>query len=146
VAFRVSNIYKSLVRHLTDTIAQARDDGVSSDLQYFPWDSRGDEAELPSTDLIGLAGWSFSENRGLWEIHCGITISTLNDENLFREVELVDAIHNLWGEECPVPMRDDDGTIYTQLIVKEFEMLPAAFSEKRNFRPVGLTLRRTDSA
>lgn len=145
MAFKISNIYKSIVKHLVDTIAEAVGEDISDDLAYYPWDSHGDEAELPPSDLIGLAGWSFQENKGLWEIHCGITISTLNDENLFREVALVDAIHDRFGEECSIPMRDDTGAEYTQLVVKEFEMLPAGQSEKRNYRPIGLTLRRTSS-
>lgn len=146
MAFKISNIYASLLKHLVASIDKAVADGVSADLQYYAWDSRGDAAELPETDLIGLAGWSFGENRGLWEIHCGITISTLSDENLFREVALVDVIHELWGEEAIIPMLDDDGNEYTQLVVKEFDMLAAGQSEKRNFRPIGLTLRRTSNA
>lgn len=145
-AFKISNIYKSLVRHIVDAIEDVRRSELSPNVEYYPWDSRGDEAEMPNADLIGLAGWSFSENRGLWEIHCGITISTFNDENLFREVALIDMIHDRFGEEMTVPMRDDDGFEYTQLVVKEFDMLPAGQSEKRNYRPIGLTLRRTSSA
>lgn len=145
MAFKISNIYGSIIKHLVDTIEAAKTSGVSPDLEYYAWDSRGDEAEMPADDLIGLAGWSFSENRGLWEIHCGITISTFNDENLFREVALIDAVHEKWGEDCVVPMLDDLGNEYTQLVVKEFDMLPAGQSEKRNYRPIGLTLRRTSS-
>jgi hypothetical protein len=55
-------------------------------------------------------------------------------------------IHELWGEECVVPMRDDQGDEYTQLVVGEFEILAAGQSEKRNYRPIGLTLLRTANA
>jgi hypothetical protein len=143
VAFKISNIYKSLIKHVLDTIELTK--GISPELEYFAWDSSDDTAELPAKDLIGLAGWTFSENRGLWEIHCGITLSTLNDENLFREIELIDVIHDMWGEECPVPLRDDDGNEIAQLVVKEFDLLTAGKSEKRNYRPIGLTLRRTSA-
>lgn len=143
MSFRVSNIYKSLVRHLVDTIEHARP--VSPSLRYYSWDSRGEENELEAVDLVGLAGWTFKENRGLWQIHCGITLSTINDENLLREAEIIDAIHDRWGEESPVAMRDDTGAEYTQLIVKDFEMLPAGTSEKRNYRPLGLELLRTSA-
>lgn len=146
MAFKLSNIYKSLVRHIVDTCADIRSDGVSLNIEYYPWDSRGDEAELPNVDLIGLAGWSFRENGGLWEIHCGITVSTLNDENLMREVAIMDAVHDKWGEDLTIPMRDDEGNEFTQLMVAEFEMLAPGQSEKRNYRPIGLTLRRTGSA
>lgn len=146
MTFRVSNIGKSLMRHIMDAIDQVRDAGISETLAYYAWDSRGEEAELAEVDLIGLAGWTFKENKGLWEVYAGLTISTVNDENLFREMAIVDAIHDMFGEDCSVPMRNDDGDEYTQLAVTEFEMLPAGNSEKRNYRPIGLQLKRTSSA
>jgi hypothetical protein len=146
VAFQISSIYKSLVRHIQDTIENIQTSGVSPDLTYHAFDSRGEDAELVSNDLIGLAGWAFEENGGLWEIRAGITISTINDENLFREIEIVDAIHDMFGEDCTIPMRDPrTGEEYTQLVVTEFEMMPAGQSEKRNYRPIGLSLRRTSN-
>lgn len=143
MALKVSNIYKSLVRHLVNSIEGMQ--VVSPNAQYFAWDTADDVAELPSVDLIGLAGWSFSENRGLWEIHCGITISTMNDENLLREIDLVDVIHEAWGQDCSIPLRDDDGNEVAQLVVTDFDLLPAGRSEKRNYRPIGLTLRRASN-
>lgn len=146
MTFKISNIGKSIMRHLMDSIDQIRADDIAPTLEYYAWDSRGEEAELDAVDLIGLAGWTFRENGGLWEIHCGFTLSTINDENLFREMDVIDALHNAFGEDCKIPMRDDNGDEYTQLVVKEFEMLPAGHSEKRNFRPIGLTLKRTSNA
>lgn len=144
--FSISAIYKSLVRHVLDTVEDVRDQGIA-ELEYWAWDSRGDENEPEAKDLIGIAGWTFTENGGLWVIHAGITISTINDENLFREAEIIDAIHNRFGEECLIPMRDPQtGQEYTQLVVKGFEMLPSGNSSKRNYRPIGLQLRRTDNA
>lgn len=145
MTFKVSNIYKSLVRHCVDTVQSIRDNGVSVNVEYYAWDSRGDDAEMVAADLLGLAGWTFKENGGLWEVYVGLTVSTINDENLLREAAIIDAIHELWGEESVVPMRDDDGDAYSMLVVKEFEMLPAGQSEKRNYRPIGLSLKRTSS-
>lgn len=144
MAFTLESLYKSLVRHVTDTITHIRDQGISDDLEYYAWDSRMEVGELPYKDLMGLAGWTFSENRGLWTIHCGLSVSTYNDENLFREIKILDAVHDLWGEGASVPMRDHvSGEIYTSLYVTEFDVMPAAQSEKRNFRPIGLELLRT---
>jgi hypothetical protein len=146
VAFQISAIYKSLVRHVVDCADEIKARGISPDLSYHAFDSRGEEAELATNDLIGLAGWSFNENKGLWLIHAGITVSTINDENLFREIAIVDLIHDFFGEESLVPMRDPEtGEEYTQLVVKEFEMMPAGQSEKRNYRPIGLELKRTSN-
>lgn len=143
MTFRISNIYKSLVRHVVETMEEIQRRGVSTNIQYHDWDSRGDEAELPNVDLIGLSGFTFSENRGLWIVHCGITLSTMNDNNLIREIELIDVIHDYWGEALTIPLRNDVGEEHSQLMVDEFEMLAAGTSEKRNYRSIGLALMRT---
>jgi hypothetical protein len=143
MSFGLSNIYKSLVRHLVDTVAEIERSGASPDIEYYPWDSRGDQSELPTKDLIGLAGWTFKEDKGLWLIHTGITLSTFNDENLFREIAILDVIHDMWGEGQTVLLRDNAGNEITQLVVSDFEMMPAGTSEKRNMRPVGIELLRT---
>ena len=141
--FRISDVYKSVVRHVMDCVEDMRARGISADIAYYAFDSRGDRAELETTDLLGVAGWTFDENRGLWTVRCGINISTINDENLFREIEIVDALHEWFGEDCSIPMRDgDSGEELTNLVVRNFEMLPPLQSEKRNYRPIGLELLR----
>lgn len=143
MAFGLINIYQSLVRHVVDTVDYIRDTGVSSDIEYHDWDSRGDEAELPNVDLIGLAGWTFREDKGLWLVHAGVTISTINDDNLFREIRIADSIHDMWGEGKTVRLLDNDGEEQSQLVVNDFELMAAGQSEKRNYRPIGLELLRT---
>lgn len=143
MTLRISNIYKSLVRHTVDTVAAIQREGVSVELAYHDWDERGDATELPPHDLLGLAGWTFSENNGLWIIHCGLTISTVNDDNLLREVGIIDVIHDIWGEKCVIPLRDDTGEEVDQLVVEEFELMVSGQSERRNYRPIGLVIRRT---
>lgn len=141
--FKISNVGRSLMRVVMDVIDDCKASGVSPDLTYYAWDSRGDEAELPTEDLIGLGGWTFKENSGLWQVFMGITLSTYNDENLFREMQIIDAIHDRLGENLTLPLFDDDGNEYTQLVVIEFDMMAAGYSEKRNFRPIALELKRT---
>lgn len=146
MAFNISSIYKSLLRRVVDTIAEVQSQSISPNLTYYAWDSRNDEAELEPFDLLGLGGWTFQENRGLWLIHTGLTLSTINDENLFREVEILGVIHEMWGENANIPLLDTEtGVEYTSLVSTEFEIMPAGTSEKRNFRPIGIELRRTAS-
>ncbi len=146
MAFDLESMYKSLVRHVQATIAEITSRGYSSNLKYYSWDARGEEQELPNTDLIGLAGWAFRENGGLWEVRVGLTLSTINDQHLFREIKMVDVIHEMWGEMVQVPMVDKDtGDEFTVMVVSDFDMMPAGNSEKRNFRPIGIELRRTES-
>jgi hypothetical protein len=145
MSFSLEDLYKSLVVQVQQTITAARDAGLSSTLQYYAWDSRGEVEELPHADLMGLAGWSFRENGGLWEIRTGLTLSTVDDENLFREIKIIDVIHNFWGERSKVRLIDrDSGIQFSELVVSDFDMMPAGSSEKRNYRPIGIELLRTE--
>lgn len=143
MSFRISNIYKSLVRQIIDSVEIMKRNGVVPEIEYFDWDAGGNESEMPKVDVVGLADWTFAENGGLWLIHAGITVSTVNDDNRFREMAIIDALHDIWGEQCVIPLRDDNGIEHSQLVVKEFEMLTAGASSKRNYRPIGLVLART---
>lgn len=143
--FDLESLYKSLIRKVQDTIDVIKAQGISENLTYYSWDSRGEVAEAEHADLIGLAGWSFRENGGLWEVRSGLTLSTYNDINLFREIRILNVIHDLWGEGCKVPMVDKDtGEEFTEMVVSDFDMLPGgAGAERRNYRPIGIELLRT---
>lgn len=146
MSFDLESLYKSIVRHVQDTIVAIRAEGISTDLTYYSWDSRGEVQEMPATDLIGLAGWSFRENGGLWEVRSGLTLSTINDENLFREIKMMNIIHDFWGEGSKVKMLDKlTGEQFSEMVVSDFDMMPAGNSEKRNYRPIGVELLRTES-
>lgn len=145
--FDLESLYKSLIVHVQKTITAVQDAGISPDLQYYSWDSRGEVAETDHTDLIGLAGWSFRENGGLWEVRSGLTLSTYNDQNLFREIRIMNIIHDMWGEGSKVAMVDKDtGVEFTEMVVSDFDMLPGGGNaERRNYRPIGIELLRTSN-
>jgi len=145
--FDLESLYKSLIVHTQNTIAAVRNAGISTNLEYYAWDSRGEVSEQSDVDLIGLAGWSFRENGGLWEVRSGLTLSTYNDINLFREIKILNVIHDMWGEGSKVPMVDKNtGIEFTEMVVSDFDMLPGGGgAEKRNYRPVGIELLRTSS-
>lgn len=146
MSFDLESLYKSIIRRAQDTISEIRAKGISEDIQYYAWDSRGEVQEMPATDLLGVAGWTFKENGGLWEVRVGLTLSTVNDENLLREIQMIDVIHNFWGEQTQVPMLDKiTGDEFTVMVVTDFDVMPAGNSEKRNYRPIGLELLRTES-
>jgi len=146
MSFDLESLYKSVIRRTQDTISEIKLRGISEDLEYYAWDSRGEVQEMPATDLLGVAGWTFKENGGLWEVRVGLTLSTINDENLLREIQMLDVIHNFWGEQVQVPMLDKiTGEEFTVMVVVDFDVMPAGNSEKRNYRPIGLELLRTET-
>lgn len=147
MSYSLHSIYVSLIAEIQNIITDCLTAGISTDLQYHAWDSRGDITELPDTDLIGLVDWTYAENGGLSTVSSGIMISTRNDENLFKEVDILDIIRNhcinLPGDYKCWRILDEDGEEYTQFQVSDFEVLPAGRSELRNTRHVGIELMKT---
>ena len=147
MAYSLNSLYKSLIVEIQRIIDECLTAGISEDLQYHSWDSRGDITELPDTDLIGLVDWTYAENGGLATITSGLLLSTRNDENLFKEVGILDIIRN-HCVESPGKLKswrilDENGDEYTQFQVSDFEVLPAGRSELRNTRHVGIELMKT---
>lgn len=118
--------------------------GTFRNVQWHNWESRSEENELPNDTLIGLDGFSFDENQGLWIIRVALAISAYNDINLLEEIELIDHIHQRFAEGEKISLLDmNDGGEINELIVTNFVMLPMAQSEIRNYRTIGLEIKRT---
>jgi hypothetical protein len=143
----LNSIYISLIARIQEIISEALSDGISTNLQYHSWDSLGDITELPETDLMGLVDWTYAENVGLSTVNFGILISTINDENLFKMVQMLDLIHNACvekpGKYKTWRILDQNGEEITQFVVTDFEVMPAGKSELRNTRTVGIELMKT---
>src|ERR1044072_4099508 len=97
-------IYKSLIKHLLDVIAELNTAGTFGVIEYHDWESRGEEKDLPNHTLVGLDGFSFRENKGLWQIRVALAVSSFRDQNLLREIELIDEIHKRFGQDNKVPL------------------------------------------
>jgi hypothetical protein len=140
----IEPVYKSIIRRVTDMIDDLNALGQFRELTWHNFESRNDENELPQTTLIGLDGFSFDENQGLWIIRVALGISSYRDLNLLEEIELINAIHSHIYEGAKVPLLEmDNGDEVNELVVTNFVMLPMAQSELRNYRTIGLEIKRT---
>ena len=147
MAYSLESIYKSMIAEIQVIIGQINMAGISSDLEYHAWDSRGDITELPDKDLLGLVDWTYSENGGLSVVTSGMMLSTRNDANLFKEVQILDVIR----DHCVGPngtyktwrLYDDYGEEYAQFQISDFEVMPSGRSEIRNTRHIGIELMKT---
>lgn len=142
----ISTIYKSILRSAHELIDQIRATTTNQDIQYWAWETRADESELPKVDLFGLSSWGFEENGGLWKIRAGFAVSSYQDAHLLREVETLDVIHKQLGEGNKIPLRDPQtGEIFSELAVAEgsFEIMPMGQSELRNYRTIAIELLKT---
>ncbi len=140
----VAPIYKSIVRHISDLIEEINSTPGLPAVLYQDWESRADEAKLPRQTLLGLDGFAFEENRGRWLISCGLGLSSYRDSNLLHEIELIDFIQQRMGENSKIPLREMIlGEEVSELIITTWNLLPMAQSELRNYRTMGMEIRRT---
>lgn len=140
-----STLYKSCVRAVDDLVKDIRITMPDQDtLEYWTWEARLDEDQLPRVPLLGVNGFAFDENNGLWRVHCGLTISTVDDANLLIEADMIDMIHDRFGEGQKITLLDpDDASTINELLVAHFEVLPMGQTQMRNYRSIGLELLRT---
>lgn len=139
----ISRLYKSIMRHVSDCKA-AMTTATGVPIEYHAWESRGEEDKLPKKTLVGIDGFNFEENGGLWVIRTSVVLSSYQDVNLMSEMDLLDIIHTWFGEGQKVPLRDLQlGTENNQLVVSEFELAPMVQSTLRNYRVVSLEMRLT---
>jgi hypothetical protein len=138
-----STVYKSVVRAVNDLVKDIQST-VDPQALYWAWENRDDEDKLPRVMLVGANGFSFDENLGQWLIRFGVTLSTVDDANLFQEADIIDMIHDRFGEKQKISLRDpDDGSITNELVSVHWEVLPMVQTQVRNYRSIGVELRRT---
>lgn len=140
----IAPLYKSIIRRTTDLIDEMNATGRFPPLGYHNWESRGDENKLPQTTLMGVEAFGFEENQGLWTIRFGLGISSYRDANLLNEVEMISYMQTQIGEGCKYPLLNGETAAQeNELVVTEFQVLPMAQSEIRNYRTIGIELKRT---
>lgn len=99
---------------------------------------------MPRQPLLGVNGFSFDENNGMWLIRSGLTLSTVDDANLFIEADMLDMIHERFGERKKIFLRNpDSGDVINELMTAHFEIMPMGQTTARNYRSVGIELLRT---
>jgi hypothetical protein len=139
-----STLYKSVVRATSDLIKEIEATTGDLSLKYWDWENRSDEDKLPRVPLLGVNGFSFDENGGLWLVRFGLTLSTIDDDHLLKEADMIDAIHAKFGEGNKVAMRDPtSGTVINELVVAAFEVAPMGQTQMRNYRSVAVEILRT---
>lgn len=139
-------VYKSIIRSITDMISDFNDGGDLPQLQYQDWESRADESKLPQESLLGLDGFSFSENNGLWLISYALGLSSYRDANMLNEMAIIDRIQERMGEKKKIRLLEMDfGSEISELVVSDWQLLPMSQSELRNYRTIGMELKRTDT-
>lgn len=140
----IEPVYKSIIRHVTELIEELNSIGSFKPIEWHNFESRNDEGDLPHITLIGLDGFSWHENRGRWIVRVALAISSYRDLNLLEEIELVSEVQRRIGMGQKIKLLDmADGSEVNEMVITDFQMLPMAQSEVRNYRTIGLEILRT---
>lgn len=140
----IPSIYKSIIRHIVDLIGEISATTGNHNIQYHDWESRADENELPKMTLIGLEGFTFNENEGLWVVRFGIALSSYQDANLLNEIEILGILHEWTGEGTKIKLLDPvEGNEVSEMVVGAWELSPMGQSQFRNYRTISIELMRT---
>lgn len=136
-------VYKSIIRAVNDLVTELNSGGLYGQISYHNWENRADEDKLPRHTLIGLDGFGFDENQGRWVIRLSVAISSYRDANLLNEIEMIGKIHERFEQGGSIDMLNlTTGVVENQLHISEFEVMPMAQSELRNYRVIGMELLR----
>lgn len=142
----LSSIYKSIIRNTVDLISEINTTMPVEAVTYHDWESRFDENKLPNNTLLGIDGFTWEENRGLWTTRYGLALSSYRDANLLNEIEILDIIHSRTGEKKKVNiLNPTTGALVTEMAVTAWHLAPMAQSEMRNYRTVSIELMRTST-
>lgn len=139
-----STLFKSTQRAVNDLVKDIRATMNDQSIRYWSWESRTDEDKMPREPLIGINGFTWDENGGLWLVRFGITISTIDDANLAIEADMIDKVHEHFGMGKTIAMRDPaTGAVINELVVTSFEVMPMGQTQIRNYRSIGIEVKRT---
>lgn len=136
--------YRSTVRAVSDLVKDVKNTLANqSEAKYRDWENRGDEDQLDRVTLIGVNGFTFDENEGQWIIRFGVTLSTVDDENLMDEADIIDIAHKHFGFQKKVALRDETGAQISELLSVNFQVQPMEQTQMRNYRTIGVELLKT---
>lgn len=143
----ISSIYKSLQRSVVEIMEEIKVATGHQNISYWSWENRADENELGDQSYIGISGFDFNENRGLWVVRFSLGLSPWNDLNMDAQVRMLDVIFEHLGEGKKVNLLEaNTGALVSEMVASHFHIAPATTTELRNYRVISFELLRTDSA
>lgn len=96
----------STVRMIIDGMKE-----IAPTADYYDWDAHAEGFELPNKDLIGLVGFSCTENDQFHDITFGIGIMVIDDPGLGRSTDYVDFFYRRLAAHRKFPMFNPDGSV-----------------------------------
>lgn len=139
----ISDFRASLVAFGRRLVDQAREEGLSPDLQYCDLDAFAEVQELPSVDLIGLTGLACDVRGKVHTVDGQFGVLTMNDPGNFKHYALVDRLYRTLQPEKTVPLvRDRTGELLGWMAAQDGTAVDpmARAGDVRGFQAVRFTL------
>jgi hypothetical protein len=135
----LKNVRSSLLRFCSDFAEQF------ADTQAVDFDTYEDESQTPETDLVGISALSIDTDTGLAGCRVMFGVSTVNDTNLFRLYEVMDALFDQFLGGCWLPLIDaDTGEQVGRLVVQDgSRLLPVGGGSSRPIQYVMVSMQAT---
>lgn len=119
------HVFSSLVKFIVDFAAAQS----SPKPTFINFDAHAVMTSIPDNDVVGIANLAVTSKEKFFTVECGFGVSTTpkNDENLFRQVGLVDRLFARLQPEMKIPLlHSTTGVVLSQMvIVGDTEILPA---------------------
>lgn len=119
-AFKDHNF--SLVRFVRGLGARAGTQLGIVNPSFANLDAHAEISELPEGDIIGMMGFALHYSGKLITVHLGVFVSTFNDADLIRHIEIMDIVSDALAPEKQVPVFNVD----TPLVTKPHSWLQVA--------------------
>lgn len=135
--------FHSLVKWLKD-----RSQEIAADLDiplphYVNLDAHGQEEELPKADVVGSQQYALVLGAHETQVFIAFTVSTWNDKDLVRLVEIADRLAERLKPGSKIPLWTHDGVQLHEsswmVVTDDVDVEPVARGTKRTF--VSLSLR-----
>lgn len=113
--------------------------GLSDSIGFFNFDAHVDETEFPDGDFIGIQAFTVDgEGEPTFEVGVAFVVSTRNDKNLFRHIQMVDHIFNRLkiGNEWRVVSATDGSDVSFLYTMPGRSVLPMRPTETRQVQQV----------
>lgn len=98
------NLYSSIIKVTQDIITSIRNEGISDTLQFFNWDASVEEKTIPKTDLLGIRHFNIWSESGILHMGAGFGVSTYEDANLFRHVQILARVFDAFQSSKSYPL------------------------------------------
>jgi hypothetical protein len=140
--FGILDINLSIQRFTNDFIEEMRTDDIAPTLEFYNFDSRNDQAELPKNDLFGPNGFAFDEeSAGFMTIATAFVSATDDDRNGLRHNTILHHLHKKLRPGRRMAILDHEtGEWVVDMVITQAALGPVGRTELRPMQALAITM------